>query len=266
MNVHGALQNRLEVIETLMVNLNLGILVCTETWMVNSQSLIGQSSFPILTSNAIAPDPQQPGHAKAGVAVICNPNLHMLPQLDFEDNEQGQWIVVTLGDLRLAGMYLPPDSPLDHTFSVLGHLSAEYPDDLIIVGDFNAWQQAWHDFVNNTQGNRVRLWMEQNNLHCLSPSQGPYWTWTQTWTNDVGLVIHEMFSVNDSAFVSNSLAPRCHDYTIHHDENFFDSDHRLITFVVDDVQFDIAPPRSASPPWNSLPFCAWLFCLSATDK
>ena len=99
MNVCGELQNRLEVVENLLVIHNLGILVCTESWTVNMQSLVGHSSFPILTSNAVAPDPQQPGCAKAGIAVICNPNLPTLPQLEFEDNENGQWIVITLGNL-----------------------------------------------------------------------------------------------------------------------------------------------------------------------
>ena len=230
-NVRGNFSNRPQVVENLIREKSLDVLICTETHLISSTSF--RSSFNFHSVQFVPKFHLGEGH-KAGVAVIYNPSIPFPPILESEDTQLGCWLMVRVGNLRIAAVYIPPNSNQATIEGIFRAMQPDLPGDFLLCGDLNAHMEEWGDQVNSTQGRQIKQMTWEYGLIRIKTDPEKTWTRHLAFNNRHG-IFHEYFSTVDHIFASGDVHSRCTRVKVWKHENVFDSDHRLLTCSVSNV-------------------------------
>ena len=93
-------------------------------------------------------------------------------------------------ELRICSMYLSPNIPisLPDLTNLIEQLSPHnLPHPLIILGDFNARSEYWHDSINNSRGNQILDFILNSDLQVLNDDSPTHFNLTHGCQTNIDL-------------------------------------------------------------------------------
>lgn len=171
----------------------------TETWLNPKYSI---PSVCRETSSICSILPIGYDRGKNGVSIIINPKMIKHPALkDFEtlskDTLNGTYIHIKIGNVQILCIYYPPSCPTDlDTWleEIFMKCNITGTDDIILLGDFNARLPEWGDHQGNSNGHKLKSFIESINVKRIDTGNNPTFIKSMSRPQDGWSIIDHVFS------------------------------------------------------------------------
>ena len=161
-NIRGLKANSLEL-KLLLNNYNPICVTINET-MLNDPSLVTNKSFKNYSTHFDSTD-----NSKKGNLIMVKKTVsYKILKLNTNLNALAVKINRSSDSINICSIYLN-HGPLDA--EELNHLIKQLPRPFILLGDFNARNEFWHDNITNDRGTKVLGSIMENNLEILNSDQ-----------------------------------------------------------------------------------------------
>ncbi|CAH0552648.1 unnamed protein product [Brassicogethes aeneus] len=145
---------------------------------------------------------------KGGSALLIKRNIHFKQiKLNFLLPESVQMVIIQVNDIKIGSIYIAPDYATHDVF--WRDIFSSLGDTFILVGDFNCHHKSWGSFKCNTNGNRLKRFIDKKEINIINDNKSTMLNWNK-------------ISIIDLAICSSNLLLNCKEATL---EDNYGSDH-----------------------------------------
>lgn len=156
-NIRSIIPNRIPLL-SLIWNHDPDVILINETWLKSQQD------FHINNYNIIRDD-RTDGYG--GIAVLIRKNVNFQqPKLNIATTDNIQYAIIKIQELYIVTLYIPKQNK--NVKKMLEEIHNKLDGQYILMGDLNARSRVWGCSDNNSNGNQVGEFINENDLHLLN--------------------------------------------------------------------------------------------------